>query len=119
MTDPKSETWLEPGYKNAQLVYFLFFLSFLLGGLPSIIGVVFAHLNRGKIGGLIDNHYTWLIRTFWISVLYALVAALLMIVGIGFLLFVALLIWTLIRLVKGVQRLSRGESMPDVNTWLI
>ncbi len=119
MAENDSEGWLDPGHKNAQLVYILFFLSFVLGGIPAIIGVIFAYLNRGKIGGLVDNHYTWLIRTFWIGILYSLIAALLMFVGIGFLLLLAIVIWALIRLIKGLQKLNRNESMPDVSSWLI
>ncbi|MEO1701000.1 MAG: hypothetical protein AAFR71_03030 [Pseudomonadota bacterium] len=119
MAEFGSEGWFDPGHKNAQLIYILFFTAFVLGGVPAIVGVIIAYLNRGKIGGLIDNHYTWLIRTFWIGFLYMFVAALLLGLGVGFLLVLAVIVWTLIRLVKGIQRLNRNQSMPEVTTWLV
>ncbi|MEM9999823.1 MAG: hypothetical protein AAF940_02980 [Pseudomonadota bacterium] len=119
MSEDMTEGWFDPGAKNAQLVYVLYFLSLFLGGIPAIIGVVFAYMNRGKIGGFVDNHYTWLIRTFWIGLAYTLVAAVLMLVGIGFLLLLAVFVWLVIRLVKGIQNLGRREPMPDLQTWWI
>lgn len=111
--------WLVAGPKNAQLVYILYFLSFLFGGIPSIVGVVIAYMNRGKAGGFTETHYTWLIRTFWIGLLYSLVAAFLMVIGVGFLLVFAVLIWVIIRLVKGIMALGRNEAIPAPESWLI
>lgn len=110
--------WIQPGPKNAQLIYILYFVSFFLG-FTSIIGLVFAYMNRGKVGGYVETHYTWLIRTFWIGVLYSIIAAVLMIVGIGFLLILAVAVWVVIRLVKGIMALSKNENIPDPQSWII
>ncbi|WP_371326952.1 DUF4870 family protein [Stappia sp. ES.058] len=64
------------------------------------------------------SHYTYLIRTFWIGLAGALVSALLMMVGIGFLLMIALVVWLIVRCVKGLQWISRGEPVPNPETWL-
>ena len=110
--------WLEPGPKNAQMIYVLYFLGFFFGGVPTIIGLVMAYLNRGKTAALTATHYTWLIRSFWIGMLYGFVSMLLMFVGIGFLLFFAIAIWMIIRLVKGLQLLSKNAAIPNPQSWL-
>ena len=91
----------------------------MIVGITSIIGVVIAYMNRGKAGGWLESHYTWAIRTFWMGILYSLIAAVLMIVGIGFLLIIAVAIWAIIRIVKGLQKAARDEAIDDPETWLI
>ena len=117
---PQRETdrWLEPGKTNIQVIYVLYLASMIVG-ITSIIGVVIAYMNRGKAGGWLESHYTWAIRTFWMGILYSLIAAVLMIVGIGFLLIIAVAIWAIIRIVKGLQKVARDEAIDDPETWLI
>ena len=117
-TPPSADGWFDPGTKNAQLIYILFFAG-VITGLTVLIGVVMAYINRGKLGGYIDTHYTWLIRTFWIGLLFSFISGLLMVLGIGFLLIFAVAIWAIIRLVKGIQALGRGEPIADTQTWWI
>lgn len=126
MTDPMSripqpaqpEGWMDPGKLNVQIVYVLYLLSFLVG-ITSIIGVVIAYVNRGKSGGWVDTHYTWAIRTFWISLLYSLISLILTLMVIGVLGFIATLVWVVIRCVIGLQKASRGEPIANPQSWLI
>jgi uncharacterized membrane protein len=110
--------WLEPGHQNVQLVYILYFVGFVIG-ISALVGLVMAYLNRGKAGGYIESHYTWLIRTFWIGLLYMLVSIALSFVIIGFLLVILVLIWLVVRLIKGLQKLARHEPIADPVTWWI
>ncbi|MGI9402662.1 MAG: DUF4870 family protein [Rhizobiaceae bacterium] len=116
LTDTGS--WLEPGRNNAQLIYILYFLSFVIG-ITVLIGLIMAYLNRGRAGEIVETHYTWLIRTFWIGLLYSMISFVLTIALIGFFLMFAVVIWVVIRLVKGLQLLGRGEPVPDTQTWWI
>ena len=72
MTPPpaprQTDRWLEPGPTNVQIIYILYLVGFVIG-VTAIIGLVIAYINRGKAGGWIETHYTWLIRTFWIALL--------------------------------------------------
>ncbi len=115
--EPVSGKWLEPGTNNAQLVYILYFVSFAIG-ITVLVGLIMAYLNRGRAGENIDTHYTWLIRTFWIGLLYGAISFVLAFVLIGFLMMLAVVVWIVIRLVKGLQLLGRGEPIPDTQTWL-
>lgn len=118
-TDPVAlDGWMAPGGKNVQLIYILYLASFFVG-LTGIIGLVIAYLNRDKAGGYVETHYTWLIRTFWIGLLFSLISALLMFVGIGFLLFFAVAIWVVVRLVKGLMALGKSQPIPDPQSWLV
>ncbi|WP_306026119.1 DUF4870 family protein [Oceaniradius stylonematis] len=113
-----TEGWFDAGPRNAQLIYILYFAS-IITGLTALVGVVMAYLNRGKAGGYVETHYTWLIRTFWIGILFSLISFILAFVGIGFLLMIAVAVWVIIRLVKGIQALGRGEPISDPLTWWI
>ena len=127
MTDPQNtpppmprqtDKWLEPGAQNALVIYILYLVGFVIG-ISAIIGVVMAYLNRGKAGGFVETHYTWLIRTFWIGLLYSAIAVVLAIVAIGFVLMFAVMVWAVIRLVKGLMALNKNEPIPDPTTWWI
>lgn len=121
MSEPQqapSSKWLEPGSNNAQLIYILYFVSFAIG-ISVLIGVVMAYLNRGRAEEYVNTHYTWLIRTFWIGLLYAMISFVLAFVLVGFFLMFAVVIWIVIRLVKGLQSLGRGEPIPDTQTWWV
>lgn len=109
--------YLEAGGKNATLVYILYLVSIFFG-FTMLVGVIFAYLNRHKSGDWVDTHYTFQIRTFWIGLLGSLVGVLLTFVVIGIFLLIALLIWMIIRCIKGLQLASRGEPVPDPQTWL-
>jgi uncharacterized membrane protein len=114
----QTDRWLEPGPLNMQVIYVLYLAGFVIG-ISTIVGLVLAYINRGKAGGWIETHYTWAIRTFWIAVLGAFVSLLLMIVAVGFLLAIAVAIWVIVRVVIGLQLVSRGEPIRDPQSWWI
>lgn len=113
-----AESWIEPGQKNAQLVYILYLVGLMLG-FTAIIGMVMAYMNRGNSEDWIDSHYTYAIRTFWIGILYSIISFVTAFVLIGFLLAIATMIWFIIRCVKGLQALTRKEPVSNVESWLI
>jgi len=110
--------YMDPGGKNATLIYILYILGFIIGLTP-LIGVIFAYLNRGKAASWVDTHYTFQIRTFWIAFLGSLISVVLMFVLVGFLLLAVLAIWVIVRCIKGMQLASRSQPVPDPQTWLV
>ena len=114
----KTDSWMEPGATNVQIIYILYLAGFIVGLTP-VIGVVIAHMNKGKSEGWVTSHYTWLIRTFWIGLLYGFISFLLAFVLIGFLLMLATAVWVIIRCVLGLQSMSRSEPMKNPDSWLI
>jgi uncharacterized membrane protein len=42
-----------------------------------------------------------------------------MIVGVGFLLFIAVAIWAIVRCIRGLQWASSDRPVPDPRTWMV
>ncbi len=110
--------WIEPGQKNVQLVYILYLVSLAMG-FTLIVGMVFAYMNRDKTEGWIETHYTYAIRTFWMGVLYSIICSILVFVGIGLILMFVAVVWFVIRCIKGLQAVVRGEPIDNPQTWLV
>ncbi|MER8486056.1 hypothetical protein [Mesorhizobium sp. M1322] len=117
-TPRQTDRWLEPGSTNALVIYILYLASLVIG-VTAIVGIVLAYINRGKAGGFVESHYTFLIRTFWIGLLYALISVVLMMVAIGVVLMVAVAIWFIARCILGLQALQRGEPVKDPESWFL
>lgn len=114
----QTDRWLEPGKTNLQVIYVLYLASFVIG-ITGIVGIVLAHINRGKSEAWLESHYTWAIRTFWLGLLGALVSGVLMIVVIGMLLMPLVALWVIIRTIVGLQKLGRNEPIADPQSWLL
>lgn len=114
----QTDRWLEPGQTNAQVIYILYLAS-LVVGVTMIVGLVLAYINRGKAGSFVESHYTFLIRTFWIGLLYGLISLVLFFVVIGVLLMFVVLVWFIARCVLGLQALQRGEAVKNPESWLL
>ena len=110
--------WISPGVSNVKLIYLLYLVSFVLG-ISGIVGVVFAYVNRGQSEDWIETHYTYLIRTFWIGLLYLLIALVLAVMIIGLLLPFAVAVWVIVRCVIGLQKVARREAISNPRTWWI
>ncbi|WP_306141084.1 DUF4870 domain-containing protein [Roseibium sp. MMSF_3412] len=109
--------YMEPGGKNATLIYILYLVSIIVG-ITSIVGVILAYLNKGKAAEWVDTHYTYQIRTFWIGFLFSIIGVVLMFVFIGIFVLLATLVWAIIRCIKGLQLAGRGEPIPNPQTWM-
>ena len=114
----QTDRWLEPGPTNALVIYILY-LAGLVIGISGLVGLVIAYINRGKAGGFVETHYTWLIRTFWIGLLYALISvgadALCDRLRAAF----AVAVWFIVRCIIGLQALQRGEPIKNPESWMI
>lgn len=111
----------------AHLVYGLHTLSLLIGlttaativgafvfGLPSIIAVVINYLKRDEARGtFLESHFRWQIRTFWLALLWVVIAWVLFITVIGILfalgIFVAITVWVIYRIARGWLALRHGK----------
>jgi uncharacterized membrane protein len=111
--------YLSPGGDNVKLIYILYLVSVVVG-ITMLIGLVIAYLNRGAAAGTwAHSHYTYQIRTFWIGLLYSVICIVLMIIGIGFLLILAVLVWGVVRCVRGLQWASAAQPVPNPLSWLV
>ena len=114
------------------VVYALYLVG-LANGLTILIGLVLAYANRGGAGARMRTHYTFLIRTFWLWFVWALIAGALILWGglfslilvglpffaLGWLIFGMVHIWFALRSIVGVIYLARDEPYPRPHSWLL
>jgi uncharacterized membrane protein len=104
--------------KTARIVYILYLVSLAGFGVTAIVGVVMAYIYEGEAPGWLKAHYRFQIRTFWIGLLYGVVGGILSLVFIGFAVLVFVVVWLVVRCVKGLQALEKGQPVAKVGTWL-
>jgi uncharacterized membrane protein len=106
------------------VVYALCLLG-MFHGVTLIIGVIMSYVMRGAAGPLNGSHYTYVIRTFWISLVWLIIGGGIMLVsilfafiliGIPFLWLGGMIclgswIWALIRCIVGAVRLAEGAPI--------
>ena len=92
-------------------------ITTFLTGWPSIIAVIINYAKRDDVRGTyLDSHFGWQIRTFWYTLLWVVIAALLFITVIGivlaYIVAVGAGVWVLYRIVRGWIALNDGKPMP-------
>ncbi len=102
--------------KAAYTIYILYLIICIPA--LSVLGVVFAYIFQNDAKSILKSHYTYLIRSFWIGLLYFTISALSILIVIGILLVPLCIIWWLIRIVKGLKSLMRNEPISNPKTWL-
>lgn len=113
MNDLSTDDRLRSNKTLTWVIYGLYAASFIIG-LTGIVAIVMNYVKRGDVAGTyLESHFTWQIRTFWISLIAAAVGMLLMLVVIGWLVLVADLVWVIYRLVIGAIRLNENRPMVE------
>jgi uncharacterized membrane protein len=101
---------------TAKIVYVLYLIG-LLTGITIIVGVVMAYIYKDDSPEWLRTHYESQIRVFWIGLLYCIVATLLVFLLIGFLLYLVIAVWWIVRCVKGLKHLDQRQPYPDYQSW--
>jgi len=99
-----------------QLVYLLYLVGFVLHP-AALVGIILAYVNRGEAEPLARSHYDFQISTFWRGLVMIVVGIVTVFFFIGWLLLVFWAVWTIVRCIKGLSKLSRGELMPGTIGW--
>lgn len=94
-----------------------FIVTAFLSGWPSIIAVIINYVKRDSVRGtFLDSHFSWQIRTFWWSLLWVVIAGVMIatIVGVvvGLPLLLLLGLWVIYRIARGWIALANGKAMP-------
>ena len=114
------------------VVYALYLLGFT-NGLTFLVGLIVAYVNRETAGPINASHYTFAIRTFWLSIWWFLIGLALVFVGLALLVLLigipimivggailgAISVWFVVRTVLGLVYLLKGEAYPRPRAWLI
>ena len=95
------------------IAYGLYAASFLVG-ITSIVAIILNYVKRGDMAGtFLESHFNWQIRTFWISLIVAIIGVVLMLVLIGWLVLVADMVWVIYRLVIGAVKLNENQPIVE------
>ena len=121
MNEPLLQPPHDPNQRTIMIVvYVLFGLGVIFGGLPAIAGVILAYIKRQDMlpNSLYHNHLTFLIRTFWGSVAGTVIGFILSFIGIGLLVLFAVGIWYLFRVIYGFVKLMDEKSVTTTG-WFV
>ncbi len=105
------------GAGTVRLIYILYLLA-IVNGITGLIGLLIAYISKSGAPKWMESHYRFQIRTLWMTVLFAVLGALTAFIGIGFLILFGLVVWYVIRCIKGFLLAGQGKAYPDPKTWL-
>ena len=128
-----SMTWRPIEDRTMPAVVYALYLIGVVNGLTVLLGLVLAYVSRGKASPAAASHYTFLIRTFWLWLVWMLIAGALIFwgaifaiilvglpfLGLGWAIFGLGHAWFALRAVVGVVYLARGEAYPRPLSWIL
>ena len=95
------------------VIYGLYAASFLIG-ITWLVAIILNYVKRGDVvGTYLESHFNWQIRTFWISLIVAVIGMVLMLVLIGWLVLLADAVWVIYRLVMGALKLNENKPIVE------
>jgi uncharacterized membrane protein len=93
------------------VVYILYALSYFTG-ITAIIGIIINYVKKEEVAGTwLESHFRWQIRTFWFSLLWAVIGMLTFFFVIGMVILFANFCWIIYRIVKGWLNLNDNKPM--------
>ena len=99
-------------------VYALYWLSYFTG-ISALIGVIIAHMKVDLTSDpMVQSHYLFQIRTFWIGLLYLAIGIPLCLVLIGIPILAWWFIWSLVRVLKGTLLAAEYKPIVNPRSWL-
>lgn len=103
----------EADVKVTHVIYALYAAS-LLVGVTWLVAIIVNYVKLDDVRGTwLESHFRWQIRTFWFSLLWAVVGALTMVVLVGFVVWFVAGVWFVYRIAKGWLALNdRKVVMP-------
>ncbi|AQV95825.1 MULTISPECIES: DUF4870 family protein [Cupriavidus] len=118
VTTPSGEQ-LSSLRKLLHILYALYAIFWLTGGITALIAIVIDYVKRDDArGSLYASHFAWQIRSFWWSVVWGVLGGVLfatvVLMPLAFAVWGVLSLWMLYRIVKGWLYLNDSKPMyPD------
>ncbi len=112
---PQAPSTNDKGYALA--VYLLFLIGFFTG-ITALVGVIIAYVKKPTASGILQSHFQFQVHTFWIGLLYLVAGSFLLYFFIGGAILLWWLVWTLVRVIKGLILLNDGRAIPQPTSWL-
>ncbi|ENX42629.1 MULTISPECIES: DUF4870 family protein [unclassified Acinetobacter] len=95
------------------IIYGLYALSIIVG-LTSIAAIIMNYMKREEVQGTwLASHFEWQIKTFWVTLIIAVIGLVLSFVLIGIPILFAVSIWFIYRIVKGLVVFMDNKPISD------
>ena len=115
-TEQKESEKLQTLKKLAATVYLCQALTFMLAGLPLLLGMAINFYKRNEAQGTwLESHFNWQIKTVWITLAGFAVSGLTLEMGIGFFTLIATVVLLVYRIVIGWYALNDEKPVNQVN----
>lgn len=114
-TEENNSEKLQTLKKLAATVYICQALTFMLAGLPLLLGVAINFYKRNEVQGTwLESHFNWQIKTVWITLAGFAVSGLTLEIGIGFFILPITIVWLVYRIVLGWNALNDDKPIGRV-----
>ena len=109
----------DPLSSKPNVINLLYALSFATA-FSGIVGLVLCYVwrNDPDVEPWEKTHFQYQIRTFWLGFLGFVIGTILIFILIGFFVWVAVAVWTVVRCVMSFVQAQKGEPMPNPTTLL-
>lgn len=118
-TDPAVPPALQDDKTMPAVIYALYLAALVTAGGTAIVGVILAYVSKAAAPDWLLSHYIFQIRTFWLSLLFSVIGAALLPVGIGFVILPAVGVWVAVRCILGLSWLLKAQAYPTPRNWMI
>ena len=103
---------------NINKIIYILYMVGILFGLTFLVGGIVAYIYRDNAVTEVEkSHIEFQISTFWKGIIFVIIGLILNIVAIGVLVFIFLIIWILIRNIKGLKAAYENQAITNVKTW--
>jgi len=97
-------------------VYLCQALTFMLAGLPLLLGVAINFYKRKEVQGTwLESHFNWQIKTVWITLTGFAVSGVTLEMGVGFFILIATIVLLVYRITIGWYALNDEKPVNQVN----
>ena len=106
-----TEAQLKSAKNVTTVIYALYAASFFLG-ITALVAIIMNYVKKDDVvGSFLETHFRWQIRSFWYGLLWLVLGAITVFIGIGFIIMGVTYVWLIYRIVKGWLRLNDNRPM--------
>lgn len=98
-------------------ITYILYIAGLVFPILSLAGLIMAYINRGDAPAWAVSHYRWLIRTFWIDLLWVALGTLTVLIKIGFLVLFLAFFWYIVRVIRGFSLSLKKRPILKETSW--